>query len=178
MSDDDEQDWTRTDPEPRTEAGRLLLGQEAFNHRAFPLITVEMVRAVEDEAERLAAMDRDIIADGEALSLGALLGDARYRGYVVLDPTKCGKCGGLANLAPFQCVKHPQPSAGDKAEAPTSDYLSASEQRRLRCVCGHGLIRHTEYGCIDCGTSEASTPMHAFVRTSGVGHKAEAPLDE
>ena len=45
-----------------------------------------------------------------------------------------------------------------------SDYLTRREQRRLACACGHPLIRHTEYGCIDCGTSEASTPQHNFTR--------------
>ena len=32
------------------------------------------------------------------------------------------------------------------------------------CVCGHRQNRHTEYGCIDCGSSEASTRQHDFKR--------------
>jgi hypothetical protein len=59
----------------------------------------------------------------------------------------------------------------EKAERP---YLTSSEQRRLACVCGHPLIRHTEYGCIDCGTSEATSPQHNFTRTSRQAEKETA----
>lgn len=63
--------------------------------------------------------------------------------------------------------------AHNRALQDLSDYLSASEQRRLACTCGHSLNRHTEYGCIDCGTSEASTPMHAFRRVAASPDKGE-----
>jgi hypothetical protein len=36
--------------EPRTKAGRALLEREAYNERSFPLITVEAIRTIEEEA--------------------------------------------------------------------------------------------------------------------------------
>jgi hypothetical protein len=42
---------------PTTEAGRVLLEQEAYNSRSFPLITVEAIVAIEAEA-RAASQER------------------------------------------------------------------------------------------------------------------------
>jgi hypothetical protein len=42
---------------PTTKAGRVLLEQEAYNSRSFPLITVEAIVAIEAEA-RAASQER------------------------------------------------------------------------------------------------------------------------
>jgi hypothetical protein len=42
---------------PSTKAGRVLLEQEAYNSRSFPLITVEAIVAIEAEA-RAASQER------------------------------------------------------------------------------------------------------------------------
>jgi hypothetical protein len=50
---------------PTTKAGRVLLEQEAYNSRSFPLITVEAIVAIEAEA-RAASQERppiDVLAE-------------------------------------------------------------------------------------------------------------------
>jgi hypothetical protein len=54
---------------PTTKAGRVLLEQEAYNSRSFPLITVEAIVAIEAEA-RAASQERPPI---DVERLGAII---------------------------------------------------------------------------------------------------------
>jgi hypothetical protein len=78
---------------------------------------------------------------------------------------------GITSSAYRYCADLLRAALSRQAERP---YLTSGEQRRLACVCGHPLIRHTEYGCIDCGTSEATSPQHNFTRTSRQAEKETA----
>jgi hypothetical protein len=56
---------------PTTKAGRVLLEQEAYNSRSFPLITVEAIVAIEAEA-RAASQKRppiDVVRLAKAMAL-------------------------------------------------------------------------------------------------------------
>jgi hypothetical protein len=63
---------------PTTKAGRVLLEQEAYNSRSFPLITVEAIVAIEAEA-RAASQERPQPVQPEAPTTEA---DALLRGWV------------------------------------------------------------------------------------------------
>ncbi len=117
--------------------------------------------------------------------------------WCALRPNKASECGnsldgGCARCEPSNAA--PPASAPQIRDVPARpiviedpfatppasaerDYLTSREQRRLACTCGHPVIRHTEYGCIDCGTSERTTPQHNVTRAFATP-PASAELDE